>query len=53
VMLPEEIEEAKIIGQWLRSKRSGEKVEFFVPKEGQPHELYRWPPRMQRKPYPR
>jgi excinuclease ABC subunit C len=39
VMLPEEIEEAKIIGQWLRSKRSGEKVEFFVPKEGQPHEL--------------
>ncbi|MCJ7432495.1 MAG: excinuclease ABC subunit UvrC, partial [Anaerolineales bacterium] len=39
VMLPEEIEEAKIIGQWLRSKRGGEKVEFFVPKEGQPHDL--------------
>jgi len=39
VMLPQEIEEAKIIGQWLRSKRGGEKVEFFVPKEGQPHEL--------------
>ncbi|HUI89887.1 MAG TPA: excinuclease ABC subunit UvrC [Anaerolineales bacterium] len=39
VMLPEEIEEAKIIGQWLRSKRSGEKVEFLVPKQGQPHEL--------------
>jgi excinuclease ABC subunit C len=39
VMLPEEIEEAKIIGQWLRSRRGGEKVEFFVPKEGQPHEL--------------
>lgn len=39
VMLPEEIEERKIIGQWLRSKRGGEKVEFFVPKEGQPHEL--------------
>jgi excinuclease ABC subunit C len=39
VMLPEEIEEAKIIGQWLRSKRGGEKVEFFVPKNGQPHEL--------------
>ena len=39
VMLPQEIEEAKIIGQWLRSKRGGEKVEFFVPKRGQPHEL--------------
>lgn len=39
LMLPEEIEEAKIIGQWLKSKRGGEKVELFVPKEGQPHEL--------------
>ncbi|HEY9152458.1 MAG TPA: excinuclease ABC subunit UvrC [Anaerolineales bacterium] len=41
VMLPEEIEieEAKIIGQWMRSKRGGEKVELFVPKDGQPHEL--------------
>jgi excinuclease ABC subunit C len=39
VMLPQEIEEAKIISQWLRSKRGGEKVEFFVPKEGQPQEL--------------
>ncbi|MBC7879366.1 MAG: excinuclease ABC subunit UvrC [Anaerolineales bacterium] len=39
LLLPEEIEEAKIIGQWLRSKRGGEKVELFVPKEGQPHEL--------------
>jgi len=41
VMLPQEIEieEAKIIGQWMRTKRGGEKVEFFVPKEGQPHEL--------------
>jgi excinuclease ABC subunit C len=41
VMIPEEIEieEAKIIGQWLRSKRSGQKVELIVPKEGQPHEL--------------
>ena len=39
VMLPQEIEEAKIIGQWLRSKRGGEKVEFFVPREGQPQEL--------------
>ena len=39
VMLPQEIEEARIISQWLRSKRGGEKVEFFVPKEGQPREL--------------
>ena len=41
VMIPEEIEieEAKIIGQWLRSKRGGQKVELFVPKDGQPHEL--------------
>jgi len=39
VMLPEEIEEAKIIGQWLRSRRGGEKVELFVPHEGQSYEL--------------
>ena len=39
VMLPQEIEEARIIGQWLRSRRGGEKVELFVPREGQPQEL--------------
>ena len=39
VMLPQEIEEARIISQWLRSRRGGEKVEFVVPKEGQPQEL--------------
>jgi len=39
VMLPQEIEEAKIIGQWLRSKRGGDKVEILVPKNGQPREL--------------
>jgi excinuclease ABC subunit C len=39
VMLPEEIEEARIIQEWMRSRRGGEKVEIFVPKEGQPHEL--------------
>ena len=39
VMLPEEIEERKIITQWLRSKRGGEKVEIFVPQQGQPREL--------------
>jgi excinuclease ABC subunit C len=39
VMLPEEIEEARIISQWLRSRRGGEKVELFVPRGGQPQEL--------------
>jgi excinuclease ABC subunit C len=41
VMLPDEIEieESKIIAQWMRSKRGGEKVEFFVPKDGQPRDL--------------
>ena len=43
VMLPEEIEEARIIGQWLRSRRGGEKVELFVPREGQPQELVQVP----------
>lgn len=39
VMLPQEIEEARIIRQWLRTRRGGEKVEFLVPKEGQPQQL--------------
>jgi len=39
VLLPQEIEEARIIQEWLRSRRGGEKVEMFVPQEGQPHEL--------------
>jgi len=39
VMLPGQIEEAQIIGQWLRSRRGGKKVEIVVPREGQPHEL--------------
>ncbi len=39
VMLPQEIEERRIIAQWLRSKRGGEKVELFVPKEGPLREL--------------
>ena len=39
LMLPQEIEEARIIGQWLRSKRSGKKVEIRVPKRGQTKEL--------------
>jgi excinuclease ABC subunit C len=39
VMLPQQIEEAQIVQQWLRSRRGGQKVEMFVPKEGQPQEL--------------
>jgi len=39
VMLPEQIEEARIIGQWLRSRRGADTVEFMVPKDGQPQQL--------------
>ncbi len=39
VLLPNEIEEARIIQEWLRSRRGGGKVEIHVPREGQPHEL--------------
>jgi len=39
LLLPEQIEEAQIISQWLRTKRGGEKVELHVPKEGQTQEL--------------
>ena len=39
VLLPEEVEEAQIISQWLRSRRGGEKTEMVVPRSGQPHEL--------------
>jgi excinuclease ABC subunit C len=39
LLLPGQIEEAQIIGQWLRTRRGGEKVELFVPKDGQPQEL--------------
>lgn len=39
VLLPHEVEEAKIIKQWLSSRRSGEKVEIVIPHEGQQREL--------------
>jgi excinuclease ABC subunit C len=39
VLLPQEIEEAQIIGQWLRSRRGGEKTEIVVPRKGQPRDL--------------
>jgi excinuclease ABC subunit C len=39
VMLPQQIEEAQIVSQWLRSKRGGKKVKMFVPKSGQSRDL--------------
>ncbi|MBN2385451.1 MAG: excinuclease ABC subunit UvrC [Anaerolineales bacterium] len=39
VMLPQDIEEARIIQEWMRSRRGGEKVEIFVPQNGQSQEL--------------
>ncbi|MFN2121228.1 MAG: excinuclease ABC subunit UvrC [Anaerolineales bacterium] len=39
VMLPEQIEEARIIGQWLHSRRGGSRMKFVVPKHGQSHQL--------------
>jgi excinuclease ABC subunit C len=39
LMLPEEIEEARIISQWLRSRRGTGTVELLVPHEGQPQQL--------------
>jgi len=34
VLLPNEVEEAKIINQWLNTRRGGQKVELVVPREG-------------------
>jgi excinuclease ABC subunit C len=39
VLLPQEIEEARIIQEWLRSRRGGGKVKIHVPRRGQPREL--------------
>ncbi|MDR3575525.1 MAG: excinuclease ABC subunit UvrC [Anaerolineaceae bacterium] len=39
VLLPNEVEEAQIIKQWLRSRRGGQKVELVVPRQGTPQEL--------------
>lgn len=39
VLLPQEVEELQIIRQWLNQKSSGQKVEIFVPREGQQQEL--------------
>ncbi len=39
MLLPNQIEEAQIVSQWLRSKHGGKKVTMTVPKDGQPHDL--------------
>lgn len=39
VMLPEEVEEARIIKEWLNTRRGGDKVQLTVPKRGQGKEL--------------
>lgn len=39
VLLPQEVEEARIIQQWMRQKRGGPKVELTVPRGGTPQEL--------------
>jgi excinuclease ABC subunit C len=39
VLLPQEIEEMKIIKQWLGARRPGESFEILVPRQGQEQEL--------------
>jgi len=39
VLLPQEIEEAQIIKQWLHTERGGKKVDFIVPHQGTEAEL--------------
>jgi len=39
VLLPEEIEEARIINEWLNSKRTGDKVSLTVPRRGMKKDL--------------
>jgi excinuclease ABC subunit C len=39
IMLPNEVEEARIIEQWLRDKRGGQKVTITVPQRGNKRDL--------------
>ncbi len=39
ILLPREIEEARIINQWLKSRRGGKKVELVVPRRGEKKKL--------------
>ena len=41
VLLPHEVEEMQIIKQWLGTRRSGQKVELLIPREGPQQELIR------------
>ena len=41
VLLPQDIEEAKIIRQWLQQKRGDQKVEIKIPKRGKKKDLLR------------
>ena len=41
VVIPEQIDEARIIEQWLRDRRGGRKVKLTVPRRGNKHELVR------------
>jgi excinuclease ABC subunit C len=41
VLLPEELEEARIIASWLKDKRGGKKVKLTVPQKGDKAELVR------------
>jgi len=39
VMLPHEVEETKIIEEWLNTKRGGKKTKMLIPKRGQKRDL--------------
>lgn len=39
ILLPREVEEARIIRQWLKSKRGGKKVELIVPRKAEKKKL--------------
>lgn len=39
ILLPREIEEARIIQQWLKSQRGGKKVQLVVPRRGEKKKL--------------
>lgn len=39
VLLPQDVEEMQIIRKWLSQKSGGEKIELFVPREGQQRDL--------------
>ncbi len=41
VMLPQEVEEAKIIEEWLNTKRGGRKVKIRIPQRGRKRDLVR------------